>query len=1032
MGGWSAPVSLLAAVVRGVRSRSSLTAGSLLLTVVAVASAVLGPAYQAAVAQSFLIARLTEASPVSTGASITWFPSGTPFDDLEQALSEAATVGAKELGDQFEAATVMLESAGVPFRRVFGQELEGSVHLAAKDGACAHLVIAGSCPTQVGQAIVFEADAKFIGIKVGDHVAYPGIESGLNIVGTYAVPGDAANFFFDVSRLATAFPVASGLRPYQPAPLIVPSATFEQLPAQAWTLHVDRLLAAKPDISTSDVVSARRAVLALPKQLKNLSAGRYVVSRDNALQFVIAEINRNRETASNTVTPAVISLILVALALLVRLLAAAADQRRSELALGSLRGMTGTQMWTFGLAEPLTILLIAAPVGVALGYAATRGLSDLWLTPGIAVSLGTASLLAGLLVLSAAVVASVMTVGRALAEPLSAQLGAVRRPGRSTRFALTAKMVLVVAAAVIVVTSLTAERRSDPDSADLVLPLLLATATGLLASAATIALARRWSNHTGRRRGITGFVASRAVSRRQEGSLVILPLTAALAISVFAGGVYAAASTWRASTAATQVGADSAYMSPLTLAQTVAVTREIDPGGRWLMAAGVVYTESGDRLVLDTARLGRVGQWPATWTPGLDAADVARLLQPQNPPLSVSGRRFTIGVDNRVRGGAPPLGLSLQVETAAGLDERLFFGPYEPGRSTTTVTAPFCEQGCIIKSLLIGGPATTSIEMTGSVEVTELSANGNAVARAVDPRAWRPIVSVSAGEPQIASIGPPPALVVDLDSSGETTIGGITPADVPAVRPVVVGRSAGLEVAAANGRAQLLSSESLEDLPVDVVQVTESMPFLGPSGVLIDYTMMTRDQTVVGASTQTYVLARGDTPIEVVTALRERGISAKTDLEDTKAVLNQDAYALSLNLYLVAALAAVALALAGLAVHLAVQMPDRRRDAASLGVIGVRRRHIMRAVFAEICMVLGAAGLAGIAAGSVAQYLVVRSLTLGVATDLRTPRVLATLDTERLAIVVACVVALLVAIATAVAALSVHRARASTLRETVR
>ena len=1034
MGGRPAPVSLLAAVVRGVRSRSSLTAGSLLLTAVAVASAVLGPAYQTAATQSFLVTRLTEAPPVSTGASITWIPSGTPFADLEQALRQAATVGADELGNKFGAATVMLESAAVSFDRVFVPELAGRVRLAAKDGACAHLIIAGDCPTQVGQAVVLEADAKFIGIKTGDHVPYPGVQSGLDIVGTYTVPTDAADFFFDPSRLATAFPAQTqtGQLPYQPAPLIVPSATFEQLPAEDWVLHVDRFLAVEPDISSSEVVAARQAVLALPNQLNQLSAGRHVVSRDNALQFVIAEIDRNRETASNTVTPAVISLILVALALLVRLLAAAADQRRGELALGSLRGMTGAQMWTFGLAEPLTVLLVATPVGVALGYAATSWLSDIWLTPGIPVGLGVASLVAGSLVLIAAVAASVVTVGRALAEPLSAQLGAVRRPGRSTRFALAAKFVLVVAAGVIVLTSLTSRGRSDPDSGDLVLPLLLAAATGLLASAATVAAARRWSDRTRKRRGITGFVASRAVSRRREGSLVILPLTAALAISVFAGGVYAAASTWRESTAATRVGADTAYESPLTLSRTVAVTREVDPGGRWLMAAAVIYAEFGDRVVLDTTRLGRVAQWPATWTPGLDAADIADLLQPNDPPLTLSGRRFALSIDNRVRSAVRSLGLSLQVETSAGEDQRLFFGPYGPGKSTRAVTAAFCAQGCVVKSLLIGGPVTTPIEMAGSVRITELTADGTAVASVVDPGAWRPIVSFGTDEPQVARLAPSPGLVVNLDSLGESTVGGITPADVPPARPVVVGRSADLEPEATKGQTLVLPSGSTEGLPVNVVQVSESLPFLGPSGLLIDYTMMARDQSIIGASTQTYVLARGETPTEVVAALRDRGISARTELDDTRSVLDQDAYALSLNLYLVAALAAIALALAGLAVNLAVQMPDRRRDAASLGVVGVRRRQILRAVFAEICIVLGAAGLAGIAAGSVAQYLVVRSLTLGVATDLRTPRVLATLDLERLAFVVACVLVVLAAVATAVAALSVHRARASTLRESIR
>jgi putative ABC transport system permease protein len=192
--------------------------------------------------------------------------------------------------------------------------------------------------------------------------------------------------------------------------------------------------------------------------------------------------------------------------------------------------------------------------------------------------------------------------------------------------------------------------------------------------------------------------------------------------------------------------------------------------------------------------------------------------------------------------------------------------------------------------------------------------------------------------------------------------------------------------------------------------------------------MMTRDQSIPDQSTDVYVLARADTPQDVLAALSNKGISEGTTLTETTKVLDQDAYALSLNLYLVTALAAIVLALAGLAVNLAVQMPERRRDAASLRVVGVPRRQIVRAVFAEICAVLGAAGLAGIAAGSVAQLIVVRTITLGFADDIRTPRVVATLDGERLGVLVGVVVAGLIIASTCVASLSVRRARASTLR----
>ena len=48
-------------------------------------------------------------------------------------------------------------------------------------------------------------------------------------------------------------------------------------------------------------------------------------------------------------------------------------------------------------------------------------------------------------------------------------------------------------------------------------------------------------------------MSSRAISRRQEGTLVILPITAAIAVAVFGAGVYDSAATWRTSVAATVV-----------------------------------------------------------------------------------------------------------------------------------------------------------------------------------------------------------------------------------------------------------------------------------------------------------------------------------------------------------------------------------------------------------------------------------------------------------------------------------------------
>jgi putative ABC transport system permease protein len=1036
--GVAGTATLAAAVVRGMRARTTLTVGCLLLAGVAIASAVLGPAYENSSSQSFLVARLREATPVETGAALRWTPPQAAGLTVDVALKKAPSFGASTLGAQFGPASTTVESGTAPVNEVFPTPLGGDAHLLAKEDVCAHLEIDGACPSKPGEAIALKADATFTGLRIGDRMPFPGVKGGLDVVGTYTVPDDAQAFLYDDSRYQTILPAEtiSGPSPYISAPVIVDLQTIAAMPTTAWFIDVDRELLVPPSISPDDVRAARKAVLALPGDLPGASGGTFHVSRDNALQAVINEIDANRDTASKTVLPAVVSLVLVALALLIRLLSAAADQRRSEVALASIRGLSGRQMWLFGLAEPLTVTALATPLGIALGYGAAVLLGRLWLVDGVPVSVGAASIAAALAVLLSAVLAAVLTVGRALREPLSSQLAGVRRPTKSSRWAFVAKAALLVAAAVLVASSMTTEKRSDPQSSDVALPLLLAAAVGLVTSAAAVWIARRWSRRTARRRGVTGFVATRAISRRREASLVILPLTAALAISVFAAGVYAAASAWRTSVAATQVGADESFTSPRTLSETVALTHRIDPDGSYLMAAGVIVNgDEGEKLVVDAPRLGRAAVWPTTWVAGHDGSDVGRMLAPREAPLVFKGREIGLTVDNSVDSAGTPLGMSMQLlAEGTGVPRRVFLGPFPDGKSTRTVAAPFCRDGCQLLSMFVGGGAATPLTMSGSLDVTTFSVDGTPAPQFVQASAWRPDLSYTQATPNdtLVSAATDGRLRVSIDTQGSATLQGITPSDVPPVRPVLMGSTADQAILGTVGDVDVLDTGGVDGLPVQSVATTDSMPFLGPHGMVIDYTMMIRDQTIPDESTQAYVLARGDTPAAMLTDLRDAGVSSEQRLSTVKSVLDQDAYALSLNLYLVAALAAIALAGAGLAVTLAVQMPDRRRDAASMRIVGVRRRQIIRAVFFEIVAVLGAAGVAGVVAGAFSQYLVVRTLTLGFADALRTRQVVPTLDARGLILLVAVVVAALAAVATLVASMAVRRARASTLRESVR
>ena len=147
--------------------------------------------------------------------------------------------------------------------------------------------------------------------------------------------------------------------------------------------------------------------------------------------------------ARSTVAPAVLSLILVALVLLSRLLSAAMILRRGELALASLRGYRRRQLWFLGMLEPLLILALATPLGIALGYLASRVLVRHWLVPGLPVPFVLASGLAAVGVVLATGLVAAVVVREAVNEPLSAQIAGVRRPGRPSRARISAAAALV-------------------------------------------------------------------------------------------------------------------------------------------------------------------------------------------------------------------------------------------------------------------------------------------------------------------------------------------------------------------------------------------------------------------------------------------------------------------------------------------------------------------------------------------------------------------------------------------------------------
>lgn len=1028
---------LLGTTVRGLVARKGLAFASWVLTTIAVASAVVGPSYQENSANSFVVTQLRAEPRVNTGLSYTYRPAG--HQGVSPAMATAVASAERVSGSAYGDGHAMVWQTLPPV--TFPHSLDpASPTLLFAPGDCLRVALEGRCPRRTGEVAVSADDAYTFSLHVGSVVhAYPGAPP-FDVVGVYTPRHNAADFafWFDSEQLRAVpgrlltIPASNTVPVTRLAPWFTTRSEITRRSAP-WFVSVDQELAVPATLTPSELRAISTEVRHLAARSKADDLPRdLTLEPGNALPTVTDTLLERRTVARSTVTPAVLSLILVALVLLWRLLSASMDLRRGELALASLRGYRRRRLWLLGMTEPLLILLAAVPVGVVLGYLTARLLARQWLVSGLPVPFVLASGVsaAGVVLATAVVAAGVVRV--AVGEPLSTQIAGERRPARPGRAALVVRLAVLAAAAAALVTAWSRSHPTAPDATDLALPLLLATGVGLLTSLGILLLGSVWIRWSARRRSLASYVASRTVRRRHEGTQVILPVTAALTVAVFTVGMSAAASTWRTSVAATEVGAGLSFPTTLSINRAVGLTQQLDPDGRWLMAAavnipGYDFTTPTilPRVVVDTSRLARVASWPSQWTAGRSAAQVARELGPLGAPVILKGRRLTVTVTNHVQGDYATLGPTLTVLDDEGRLRDVATGPFRPGRSTVTTALRHCRTGCRVESIAFGGPDALVEAMHGRASIDAFEVDGRPVGGVLD-RGWH--VNVSLVGARRAVVGQPVVangrMTLHFSARGPDSYAAVSPDDTPAAVPLLWGRTA--------TQVPRLSTGAGGMFPVRSVGTAESMPFRGPSGMLMDFTSYIRNASIGSGETQVYVLARTDTPRSVLQGLAAHGMESPETQAAAKHVLDQDAFALALRLYTVVAGLVIGLAVAGLAATLAVQVPARRRDAASLRVVGVGRRAVMVGVVEEFMIVLGSAVVAGIVAGGLAQYVVVRSVTLGISTDAFTPRALPSFHLSSGARLSAIILLVLLVAASAFALLTVRSARTSSLRENAR
>ena len=958
--------------LRGLRWRAGSSLAVLVVAVIASAGAALGPLYARSAEESLVREGLATSAAITTGVQVRGHVAGqTQFSPAQVAAAVQARATDPALDPWYSPPTLSLSvNSGAP--RYDGVEL-GVAQVSWYRGMCEGVtIVTGVCPTSSGQAMVSARFAEDVGVGLATPMQL-GITSDpaldrVTVVGTYDP--------------ASADPAVWGLeRPAQYAPARVPGSPDrydEVLVDEQTMLRSNGDLAAvslRPlDASTvllGDLPDLRAAVTAATQPQDITTPGPKTVAISGLPDYLdsLAPQLAAVAAASFAVTA---QLVLLAWFVLFLVVAATSEERSGEVALAKLRGMTPRATVGFGLAEPVLLLAIAVPIGLVLAYLADLLLTSRFLSPGTTVTIAPAVLLALAVCFLGGAVAAALAARSILTAPVLDQLR--RTGGRRARIvrsaAVDAVAVALAAAGIYELTS------GGSDVLALVAPGLIALAAGLLA-VRVIPLVARWEvARTRSSSRLAPYLASRNIARRPTGLRVVVLLTLAVGLAVFAVDGWVVAGANRADLARAEVGSTQVLhvRAPSPGALLEAVDR-IDPDGTWAAAVAGVDSGAGGLLAVDATRLAAVSAWDPAWV-GLASAVIAPTLHPQQPaePLLVRGR-LSVSVDYTPSADSGTLQLRLTTRAASGLPSTHPGGDLQSGRRTVEFDLPQCrDEPCSLVAWSferpVGIPATpisaglTLGDARDAVGPVDLAAPGT--------QGWR-----SGTTAQRVATPPGPATVEEVaDGSVSVQItldsidnGAIEVADHPSVLPVLQGTTTAEETEASGAVLPVVSGLDGSFVPVDV-QGSGVLPRLLSDGTLVDLSYALARTSSAAAPLDAQVWLSPAAPLDAAAQVEAAGLEVLSSetIAEREAQLGRDGNALALRLFLLAAVVALVLGAGTLLANAYVVIRRRAYELAALRALGASRHSLVRAARREQ-LVLALAGLVlGAASGLVAAF----------------------------------------------------------------
>lgn len=628
---------------------------------------------------------------------------------------------------------------------------------------------------------------------------------------------------------------------------------------------------------------------------------------------------------------------------------ASVQMRRQEIALAELRGRHGLTLLRAAVAEPTLILVAAAIVGTAFGWVLARVCVRQWLGADATLELTVQEWATPATVLIVSVGVAVAVSWRETYQPLTAKLDSMAGPRPATVTGLFLSLLVLIGALVAVYQS----RRLGAGQANWVSflsPALVGLAAGQAGVWLVVLLSRVALRSRSLNRRLRWFLTTRRFTRRPDTVALIRIVVAAVAVAGIAGSAWSGSEEWRDEMARVQVGGPVAFAVPTGGLQAYVASHRADPEGRWLMAMSASTGPVGGSyrdVFIDSPRWDRVvgSFFSDTRVSGVTSNIGA--IAPYDVVSPARGNRFSVtftagsvrrtwptAAVERLEGkpfdtGFSPLQFTIRyVDDEGGtqvLEVPSKMGklptPVRPGVVGYSKRITGCSRACAVETVAVQG-----LTRDGPLRVT---------AMAFGDMSLLPLKS--SGLAPVKQTG-------RLKAVASQTGLHLTVIDPYTVQPLLFWRSAGIPAAlvtpglpleTSQGEAQAKGPDG-ESRPVRVAADVAAVPLLGREGILLDLGTALRGAGGQIPQTQTLVVARADTPSDVLDALASTGVVGTTrTLEQSMAQVRASGTARGTQLYALVAIFGLSIAAVSVMATTARQRTERRREAASLRVVGV-------------------------------------------------------------------------------------------------